>query len=70
MVKQIKQFVDNLPTSCLSVFDLFVGLALKKVNKSLSQIEHGIIQITACLSTIKNFCNPTIKSVYEDNFSV
>ena len=25
----LKQFVGNLPTSCLSVFDHFVGLALK-----------------------------------------
>ena len=24
-----KQFVDKLPTNCLSVFDHFVGLALK-----------------------------------------
>ena len=26
----LKQFVSKLPTSCLSVFDHFVGLALKK----------------------------------------
>ena len=25
----LKQFVDNLPTNCLSVFGHFVGLALK-----------------------------------------
>ena len=25
----LKQFVDNLPTNCLSVFDYFVGLVLK-----------------------------------------
>ena len=29
MVKHLKQFVGKLPTSCLSVFDNFVGLALK-----------------------------------------
>ena len=29
MVKQLKQFVGKLPTNCLSVFDHFVGLALK-----------------------------------------
>ena len=28
-----KQFVSNLPTSCLSVFDHFVGLALKGLNQ-------------------------------------
>ena len=27
-----KQFVGNLPTNCLSVFDHFVGLALKGLN--------------------------------------
>ena len=28
----LKQFVGKLPTSCLSVFDHFVGLALKELN--------------------------------------
>ena len=28
----LKQFVGNLPTTCLSVFDHFVGLALKGLN--------------------------------------
>ena len=27
----LKQFVDNLPTNCLSVFDHFVKLALKEL---------------------------------------
>ena len=27
----LKQFVGNLPTNCLSVFDHFVGLALKRL---------------------------------------
>ena len=30
----IKQFVGNLPTNCLSVFDHFVGLALKGLTKT------------------------------------
>ena len=29
----LKQFVGNLPTNCLSVFDHFVGLALKGLRK-------------------------------------
>ena len=29
----IKQFVDNFPTNCLSVFDHFVGLALKGLSR-------------------------------------
>ena len=28
----LKQFVGNLPTNCLSMFDDFVGLVLKGVN--------------------------------------
>ena len=28
----LKQFVGKLPTNCLSVFDHFVGLALKELN--------------------------------------
>ena len=27
----LKEFVGKLPTNCLSVFDHFVGLALKKI---------------------------------------
>ena len=28
----LKQFVDNMPANCLSVFDQFVGLTLKGFN--------------------------------------
>ena len=31
----LKQFVGNLPTNCLSVFDNFVGLALKGLSSCL-----------------------------------
>ena len=31
----LKQFVDKLPTNCLSVFDHFMGLALKGLNKKI-----------------------------------
>ena len=34
----LKQFVGNLPTNCLSVFDHFVGLALKGLRNSLLDI--------------------------------
>ena len=30
----LEEFVDNLPTNCLSVFDHFVGLALKGLKLS------------------------------------
>ena len=32
----LKQFVDNLPTNCLSVFDYFVELALKGLRNLLN----------------------------------
>ena len=32
----LKQFVGSLPTNCLSVFDYFVGLALKGLKKILT----------------------------------
>ena len=38
--KVLKQFVDKLPTSCLSVFDRFVWLALKGL-KSYSGNHHN-----------------------------
>ena len=31
----LKQFIDNLPTNCLSVFDHFVGLVLKGISFQL-----------------------------------
>ena len=43
----LKQFVGNLPTNCLSLFDHFVGLALKvkpsiKINQNLFMVKCGI----------------------------
>ena len=34
----LKQFVGNLPTNCLSVFDHFVKLAFKGLSKNLIHI--------------------------------
>ena len=34
----LKQFVGNLPTNCLSVFDHFVGLTLKGFNELLNNV--------------------------------
>ena len=34
----LKQFVGNFPTNCLSVFDHFVGLALKELRLTVSKI--------------------------------
>ena len=46
----LKQFVDNLLTICLSVFDHFVGLALER----LRDLEHGHT-IRPNMSTLKIF---------------
>ena len=45
MSDTFKQFVDNLPTNCLSVFDHFVGLALERSNcifRYFYRIQRGI----------------------------
>ena len=36
--KTLKQFVGNLPTNCLSVFDHFVGLVLKGLEIDLRSL--------------------------------
>ena len=39
----LKQFVGNLPTNCLSVFDHFVGLALKGLRTMMSRKVFSIL---------------------------
>ena len=38
----LKQFVGNLPTNCLSVFDHFVGLALKGLSNKIEVFCEGL----------------------------
>ena len=40
MAKQTQAIVGNLPTNCLSVFDHFMGLALKGLNENYSNYFH------------------------------
>ena len=40
----IKQFVGKLPTNCLSVFDHFVGLTIKRLNSDLRAISKDQIK--------------------------
>ena len=44
-----KQFVGKLPTNCLSVFDHFVGLALKRLifGKTLMRT-HSLAMLKSC----------------------
>ena len=39
MVKHSQQFVGKLPTNCLSVFDYFVGLALKGLIQQYAKVK-------------------------------
>ena len=47
----LKQFVTNLPTNCLSVFDHFVILARKGLRKIISNnflsVQKGVCQVTS-----------------------
>ena len=64
--KTLKQFVGNLRTNCLNVFDHFVGLALKRLINTLFGryltllIASGVI----ASSTIPNLTYSWIKSPY------
>ena len=53
----LKQFVGNLPTNCLSVFDHFVGLALKGLKKN--KVLLRIIVKNVILRSLSIACNIT-----------
>ena len=40
----LKQFVGNLPTKCLSLFDHFVGLALKGLRSASFMQQLGLLE--------------------------
>ena len=42
----LKQFVGNLPTNCLSVFDYFSGLALKGLRISQYTLENNCVGVS------------------------
>ena len=56
MVKHTQQFAVNLPTNCLSVFDHFVKLALKRLRYDVKHIFTYVIWMTLHLSVFKIFC--------------
>ena len=54
----LKQFVGKLPTNCLSVFDHFLGLALKGLRKAFSSLDVNDqfpVFIQTLLNIIQNF---------------
>ena len=57
----LKQFVGNLPTNCLSVFDHFVGLPLKRLNY-LSRLQKLVFfLVNRLILILVNYmvaCNP------------
>ena len=42
----LKQFVGNLPTNCLSVFDHFVGLTFKRLISEVVLVDSRVIQFS------------------------
>ena len=63
----LKQFVGKLPTHCLSVFDHFVGLALKGLIKSWSH-DQGESDINMRLSDLYDNIH-TVLGFYKNNFT-
>ena len=55
MVKHTQQFAGNLPTNCLSVFDHFVQLALKRLRYDVKHIFTYVIWMSLHLSVFKFF---------------
>ena len=53
----LKQFLDKLATNCLSVFDHFVGLALKGLISFFSNL---LIAYILLYSVMRNFTSKTI----------
>ena len=53
----LKQFLDKLATNCLSVFDHFVGLALKRLISFFSNL---LIAYILLYSVMRNFTSKTI----------
>ena len=58
--KTLKQFVGNFPTICFSVFDHFVGLALKGL-KSI----HSVLEIKESLNCVESNYETKYKTKYE-----
>ena len=57
----LKQFVGNLRTNCLSVFDHFVGLALKRLKTSLEfRINSLLLLKTLSIILFAQFCQHQI----------
>ena len=54
MVKHTQTIRRLLPANCLSVFDHFVGLALKELKKQLLKIVLGIAFLMVVDNLIKN----------------
>ena len=49
-----KQFVGKLPTNCLSVFDHFVGFALKELRCDLSANRQPFKELHVCIYSLTN----------------
>ena len=54
----LKQLVGNLPTNCLSVFDHFVGLALKGLRTPFSSSSSAVMSVTVGFKRCLTIINP------------
>ena len=63
----IKQFVDKFPTNCLSVFDHFVGLALKGLTRA-KQLLPGKSRFTKFMGQQNNAKGQYFSVIYRDAF--
>ena len=65
MVNTSKYQVSKLPTNCLSVFDHFVGLALKGLKSCQQTADLGILiqKLIVCIVVCKgNFASASIRT--------
>ena len=61
----LKQFIGKLPTNCLSVFDHFVGLALKGL-----RLMSWISEFSFQKFSSENLQSFSIKNIFHDNISL
>ena len=57
----LKQFVGNLPTNCFSVFDYFVKLALKGLNK----IHAIVVSLQTAVPHLTKFLTKSHRAIYK-----
>ena len=60
----LREFVGNLPTSCLSVFDYFVGLALKGLKYLKRKFKTAILKSSHPQVFCEKRCSKIFRKIY------